>query len=190
LVAAHRSCRGGSRLLSSADFHNVTRSLLPPWNGMFSLAKINLNLKPPIVSRVRLALCNGGDLLGVSGLNKASYSVDGIEKLRTKPWHPTSAARRELRRTSFFQLAYVQYSLYRCKSTPNAHPMIPKCRRAGLLSRYKLSLRYNAFLISMMLRDIRCPSPEKKTFTLRILNRPLLYYTSRIMQWGSRSPIS
>jgi hypothetical protein len=27
---------------SSADFHNVTRSLLPPWNGMFSLAKSTL----------------------------------------------------------------------------------------------------------------------------------------------------
>jgi len=90
------------------------------------------------------------------------FGVDGIKKLRTKPWHPTSAARRELRRTSFFQLAYVQYSLYRCKSTPNAHPMIPKCRRAGSLSGYKLSPRYNAFLISMMLRDIRCPSSEKK----------------------------
>jgi hypothetical protein len=41
---------------------------------MFSLAKINLNLKPPKASRVRLALCDGGDLLGMSGLNKASYS--------------------------------------------------------------------------------------------------------------------
>jgi hypothetical protein len=47
--------------------------------------------------------------------------------------------------------------------------MIPNCRRAGSLSGYKLSLRYNAFLISMMLLDIRCPSPEKKTFTLRML---------------------
>jgi hypothetical protein len=41
---------------------------------MFSLAKISLNLKPPKASRVRLALCDGGDLLGMSGLNKASYS--------------------------------------------------------------------------------------------------------------------